>query len=59
MIGKLRAESGRHPDHPRAWALVARLDRDSGLFRRAWRQHEISSCVPGVWTVKRRLGGVL
>ncbi len=59
MIGKLRAESGRQPHHPRARALVAQLDRESELFRRVWRQHEISTCVEGVKTLRHRLGGPL
>lgn len=59
MIGKLRAESGRHPRHPRAQALVGQLSRESELFRRVWGQHEISTCVQGVKTLRHRLGGVL
>jgi transcriptional regulator with XRE-family HTH domain len=59
MVGKLRAESGRHPRHPRAQALVAKLDQESALFHQVWRQHEIATCVQGVKTLQHRLGGVL
>jgi transcriptional regulator with XRE-family HTH domain len=59
MIGKLRTESGRHPGHPRASALTAQLDRQSELFRQVWRQHEVSTCVQGVKTLRHRLGGQL
>jgi transcriptional regulator with XRE-family HTH domain len=59
MIGKLRAETGRYPRHPRAQALVAQLDSESALFHRVWQQHEISTCVQGVRTLRHRLGGEL
>ena len=59
MIGKLRVESGLHPGHPRAQALAAQLARESGLFRRVWSQHEVSTCVHNVKTLRHRLGGVL
>jgi transcriptional regulator with XRE-family HTH domain len=59
MIGKLRAESGRRPHHPRAQALVARLEQESELFRQVWHQHEISTCVQGIKILRHRLGGVL
>jgi transcriptional regulator with XRE-family HTH domain len=59
MIGKLRAESGRHPRHPRARALVALLNLRSDLFRQVWRQHEISDCVQGVKTLRHATAGVL
>jgi transcriptional regulator with XRE-family HTH domain len=59
MIGKLRAECGRRPRHPRARALVAQLDLRSDLFRQVWRQHEISNCVQGVKTLRHSTGGVL
>jgi transcriptional regulator with XRE-family HTH domain len=59
MIGKLRAESGRRPRHPRARALVAQLDLQSDLFRQVWRQHEISDCVQGIKTLRHATGGVL
>jgi hypothetical protein len=59
MIGKLRAESGRRPDHPRARALVARLGQESELFRQVWHAREVSACVQGVKTLRHRLGGVL
>jgi transcriptional regulator with XRE-family HTH domain len=56
MIGKLRAESGRRPRHPRARALVAQLDQRSDLFRQVWRQHEISDCVQGIKTLQHPSG---
>jgi transcriptional regulator with XRE-family HTH domain len=59
MIGKLRAETGRSPSHPRARALVAQLDLRSDLFRQVWRQHEISDCVQGLKTLRHPDGGVL
>ena len=59
MIGALRTESGRRPRHPRARALVAQLDLRSHLFRRVWRQQEISDCVQGVKTLRHATGGVL
>lgn len=59
MIGKLRAESGQRPRHPRARALVAQLDLRSDLFRQVWRQHEISDCVQGVKTLRHAAAGVL
>jgi transcriptional regulator with XRE-family HTH domain len=59
IIGKLRMDSGRQPDHPRVRALVAQLNRDSELFRRVWAQHEISTCVQGVKTLRHPLGDVI
>jgi hypothetical protein len=59
MVGKLRMESGQHPDHPRARELVARLHRESELFRQVWHQHEISTCVQGVKTLRHSTGAVL
>jgi transcriptional regulator with XRE-family HTH domain len=59
MIGKLRAESGQRPRHPRARALVAQLDLRSDLFRQVWGQHEISDCVQGVKTLRHAAAGVL
>lgn len=59
MIGKLRAESGQRPRHPRARALVAQLDQRSDLFRQIWGQHEISDCVQGVKTLRHAAAGVL
>jgi transcriptional regulator with XRE-family HTH domain len=58
MIGKLRAETGQHPRHPRAQELVSRLHEVSPLFRQVWQQHEVSSCVQGgVKTLHHRLDG--
>lgn len=60
MIGKLRIETGQFPHHSRARDLVAQLDQASPLFRRVWRQHEVSSCVQGdIKVFHHRLGGVL
>lgn len=59
MVGKLRLECGRHPHHHRARVLVSQLDRESELFRRVWRQHEISTCVQGVKTLEHSRGGQL
>jgi transcriptional regulator with XRE-family HTH domain len=59
MIGKLRAETGKRPRHPRARALVEQLDLCSDLFRQVWAQHEISDCVQGVKTLRHAAAGVL
>jgi hypothetical protein len=60
MVGKLRTIYGRQPQQPRMRELVARLDRESDLFRRVWRQHEVSTCVQGnIKTLRHRLGGVM
>jgi transcriptional regulator with XRE-family HTH domain len=59
MIGKLRMEIGQHPAQPRARELVLRLGRSSELFRQVWQQHEISTCVQDVKTLRHRLAGEL
>jgi transcriptional regulator with XRE-family HTH domain len=56
MIGKLRAEAGQRPRHPRARALVAQLELRSDLFRQVWQQHEISDCVQGTKTLRHATG---
>jgi hypothetical protein len=60
MIGKLRTFFAEYPDDPRLRELVTRLDRESDLFHRAWRQHEISTCAEGsIKTLRHPLGGVM
>lgn len=56
MIGKLRLDAGRYPDHPRAAELVARLDAESALFREVWQRHEISTCAQGAKHLHHRAG---
>jgi transcriptional regulator with XRE-family HTH domain len=59
MVGKLRMEVSQHPAHQRAQELVALLGERSELFRRVWRQHDISTCVQDVKTLRHRLAGEL
>ena len=60
MIGKLRTFFGEYPDNPRVRELVTRLDRESDLFRGAWRQREISTCAEeSIKTLRHPLAGVI
>lgn len=58
-IGAFRAESGKAPGHPRVRALVERLDRESDLFRRVWRQHDVAACHQEIVTLNHSLAGPL
>ncbi|AWS43569.1 helix-turn-helix transcriptional regulator [Streptosporangium sp. 'caverna'] len=50
MIGMLRIDAGRTPDHPRLAELVAELNDESALFNRLWREHRVST-----WLHERKI----
>ncbi len=43
MIGMMRADAGRLPNHPRLAELIEELTSESALFRRLWRDHRVST----------------
>jgi hypothetical protein len=43
LIGMLRVDAGRAPNHPRLAELVAELNDGSALFYRLWQEHRVSS----------------
>jgi transcriptional regulator with XRE-family HTH domain len=59
IIGRLRAEIALRPHSSRGRALVARLERQSELFRAVWKRHDVAPCAQGVRTLRHRIAGTI
>jgi transcriptional regulator with XRE-family HTH domain len=59
MIGALRADIGRRGADARSREIVQDLAAGSALFRRVWRQHEISTCLHDVKTLAHPRAGAI